>query len=222
MSNRFTERAQRVILVAEEEAKRLNHDYVGTEHILLGMIAIGEGVAAQVLSNLGVDLRMVRQEIEKIVGQGDNVTLLGNIPFTPRAKKVLEFAVEEAVNLGHSHVGTEHLLLGLIREEEGIAAQVMENLGVRIDIVREEINILLGEGPDASVAKTEKKTITLAIDEDPWYTFAEGQEVYNTLNTLAMEIEPILFSGGGITQYKFDENSFFKAEALWAEREGLC
>src|ERR1700674_4890705 len=146
MSNRFTERAQRVILIAQEEAKRLNHDYVGTEHILLGLIALGEGVAAQVLANLGVDLRRVRSEIEKIVGTGDNVMLLGEIPFTPRAKKVLEYAVEEAQHMGHSYVGTEHLLLGLIREEEGVAARVLENLGVRLDIVREEVLNLLGEG----------------------------------------------------------------------------
>jgi ATP-dependent Clp protease ATP-binding subunit ClpC len=146
MSNRFTERAQRVILIAQEEAKRLNHDYVGTEHILLGLIALGEGVAAQVLANLGVDLRRVRSEIEKIVGTGDNVMLLGEIPFTPRAKKVLEYAVEEAQHMGHSYVGTEHLLLGLIREEEGVAARVLENIGLRLDVVREEVLNLLGEG----------------------------------------------------------------------------
>src|SRR5262249_18664443 len=146
MSNRFTERAQRVILIAQEEAKRLNHDYVGTEHLLLGLIALGEGVAAQVLANLGVDLRRVRAEIEKIVGTGDNVMLLGEIPFTPRAKKVLELAVEEAQNMGHNYVGTEHLLLGLIREEEGVAARVLENIGVRLDVVREEVISLLGEG----------------------------------------------------------------------------
>jgi ATP-dependent Clp protease ATP-binding subunit ClpC len=146
MSNRFTERAQRVILIAQEEAKRLNHDYVGTEHLLLGLIALGEGVAAQVLANLGVDLRRVRSEIEKIVGTGDNVMLLGEIPFTPRAKKVLELAVEEAQNMGHNYVGTEHLLLGLIREEEGVAARVLENIGVRLDVVREEVISLLGEG----------------------------------------------------------------------------
>ncbi len=151
MSNRFTERAQRVILIAQEEAKRLNHDYVGTEHILLGLIALGEGVAAQVLANLGVDLRRVRSEIEKIVGTGDNVMLLGEIPFTPRAKKVLEYAVEEAQHMGHSYVGTEHLLLGLIREEEGVAARVLENLGLRLDVVREEVLNLLGEGQSPQV-----------------------------------------------------------------------
>lgn len=143
--NKFTERAQKVILIAQEEAKRLNHDYVGTEHILLGLIALGEGVAAQVLSNLGVDLHKIQSEVEKIVGAGDNVMLLGEIPFSPRAKKVLELAVEEANNLGHYYVGTEHLLLGLLREEEGVASRVLENLGLRLDIVREEIINLLGE-----------------------------------------------------------------------------
>src|SRR6266850_4218541 len=172
MSNRFTERAQRVILIAQEEAKRLNHDYVGTEHILLGLIALGEGVAAQVLANLGVDLRRVRSEIEKIVGTGDNVMLLGEIPFTPRAKKVLEYAVEEAQHMGHSYVGTEHLLLGLIREEEGVAARVLENLGLRLDVVREEVLNLLGEGQTphvggsgggtpATPTRTKSKTPTL-------------------------------------------------------------
>jgi ATP-dependent Clp protease ATP-binding subunit ClpC len=173
MSNRFTERAQRVILIAQEEAKRLNHDYVGTEHILLGLIALGEGVAAQVLANLGVDLRRVRSEIEKIVGTGDNVMLLGEIPFTPRAKKVLEYAVEEAQHMGHSYVGTEHLLLGLIREEEGVAARVLENLGLRLDVVREEVLNLLGEGQaqaqggkeaasgSGSPTRTKSKTPTL-------------------------------------------------------------
>src|ERR1700693_6640 len=170
MSNRFTERAQRVILIAQEEAKRLNHDYLGTAHILLGLISLGEGGAAQVLANLGVDLRRVRAEIEKIVGTGDNVMLLGEIPFTPRAKKVLELAVEEAQNMGHSHVGTEHLLLGLIREEEGVAAQVLENLGVRLDIVREGVISLLGEGqpgpaPTAPARSSGAKSKTPTLDE---------------------------------------------------------
>ena len=170
MSNRFTERAQRVILIAQEEAKRLNHDYVGTEHLLLGLIALGEGVAAQVLANLGVDLRRVRTEIEKIVGTGDNVMLLGEIPFTPRAKKVLELAVEEAQNMGHNYVGTEHLLLGLIREEEGVAARVLENLGVRLDVVREEVISLLGEGQphsttQHSTATPKSKSKTPTLDE---------------------------------------------------------
>ncbi len=143
--NRFSERAQRAILIAQEEAKRLNHDYVGTEHILLGLVSLNEGVAAQVLSNLGVDSKRVRAEIEKIVGTGDNIMQLGEIPFTPRAKKVLELGVEEAQKMGHTYVGTEHILLGLIREEEGVAARVLENLGVRLEVVREEVLNLLGE-----------------------------------------------------------------------------
>jgi len=167
MSNRFTERAQRVILIAQEEAKRLNHDYVGTEHLLLGLSALGEGVAAQVLANLGIDLRRLRAEVEKIVGTGDNILLLGEIPFTPQAKKVLEFAVEEAQNLGHNYVGTEHILLGLIRQEEGVAERVLENLGVSLETVREEVINLLGETqptygpPMAAPGKIRSRTPTL-------------------------------------------------------------
>jgi ATP-dependent Clp protease ATP-binding subunit ClpC len=158
MGTRFTERAQRVILIAQEEAKRLNHDYVGTEHILLGLIALGEGVAAQVLSNIGVDLRKVRAEIEKIVGIGDNMMLLGEIPFTPRAKKVLEFAVSEASDMKHTYIGTEHILLGLIREEEGVAARVLQNLELKLDAVREEVLSTLGESEQggAEGGKSEK------------------------------------------------------------------
>lgn len=220
-NSRFTERAQRVILIAQEEAKRLNHDYVGTEHVLLGLICLGEGVAAQVLSNLGVDLRRIRSEIEHIVGTGDHVMLLSEIPFTPRAKKVLEFAVEESQNLGHSHVGTENLLLGLLREEEGVAAQVLDNLGVRLDIVREEVLNLLGE------PEPKPLTVALEINREPWYTMADSQEVYNTLNTLAMEFESFKYVnekeyGDTIRQYAFDGNTFYKAEQLWAQREGLC
>ncbi len=167
MSNRFTERAQRVILIAQEEAKRLNHDYVGTEHLLLGLSALGEGVAAQVLANLGIDLRRLRAEVERIVGTGDNILVLGEIPFTPQAKKVLEYAVEEAQNLGHNYVGTEHILLGLIRQEEGVAARVLENLGARLETVREEVINLLGEtqpsyGPSSiAPGKTRSRTPTL-------------------------------------------------------------
>ena len=145
MSNRFSEHVQRVIIIAQDESKRLNHDYVGTEHILLGLIALGEGVAAKVLGSLGVDVGKVRVEVEKLVGTGDNVMLLGEIPFTPRAKKVLELAVDEAQTLRHAYVGTEHILLGILREEEGIAARVLENLGVHLADVREEVVNLLSE-----------------------------------------------------------------------------
>src|SRR3989339_729685 len=176
--NRFTERAQKVILIAQEEAKRLNHDYVGTEHLLLGLVALGEGVAAQVLANLGIDLRKLRNEIEKVVGTGDNIMLLGEIPFSPRAKKVLELAVDEAGTMGHYYVGTEHLLLGLLKEEEGIAARVLENLGVKIEDVKEEVVNLLGEptkpfhnhnaagtGGPGHRASAKPKTKTPTLDE---------------------------------------------------------
>lgn len=153
MSNRFTERAQRVILIAQEEAKRLNHDYVGTEHILLGLIALGEGVAAQVLANLGVDLRRVRSEVEKIVGKGTHEFLLGEVPFTPRAKKVLEYAIEEATHMGQTYVGTEHLLLGCLREDDGVAARVLVNIGLSLRVVREETINLTGAEPKAAEAK---------------------------------------------------------------------
>ncbi len=143
--NKFSDRAQKVILVAQEEAKRLNHDYVGTEHLLLGLVALGEGIAIQVLINLGVDLRQVRQEVEKLVPPGDNIMVLGEIPFSPRAKKVLEYSVEEAANMGHIYVGTEHILLGLLREKEGVASRILEYLGVTYEDALEEIYSILGE-----------------------------------------------------------------------------
>jgi len=150
MSTRFSDRAQKVILIAQEEAKRLNHDYVGTEHMLLGLVSLGEGAAAQVLTNLGVDFKRVRTEVEKIVGVGDSMMVLGEIPFTPRAKKVLEYAVEEAQHMGHTHIGTEHILLGLIREESGVAARVLENIGLRLETVREAVLEHIGEGEGAA------------------------------------------------------------------------
>jgi len=143
MSQRFTTRAQRVILLAQEESRRLHHDYVGPEHLLLGILALGEGVAAQVLANMGADSRRMRLEIEDIAGTGEAV-LQGEIPFTPRAKKTLELTVEESQHFGHFYVGTEHLLLGLIREEEGAAARVLRNSKVGLEAVRAEILNLLG------------------------------------------------------------------------------
>ena len=145
MAKRFTENAQKIILIAQEEAKRLNHDYVGTEHILLGLSAIDGTVSHKILTNLGVTFRKVRQEIEKMVGIGDTIMLLGEIPFTPRAKKVLELAVEESQVLNTEHIGTEHILLGLVREEEGMAGKILENLGLRLETVREAVIDFLGE-----------------------------------------------------------------------------
>ncbi|MBI4846756.1 MAG: ATP-dependent Clp protease ATP-binding subunit [Candidatus Omnitrophica bacterium] len=144
MFDRFTERARKVILLAKEEAKRFNHDYIGTEHILLGLIKEGEGVAAAVLQNLGLSLDMIRLEVEKLVQPGPSTVTSGDIPFTPKAKKVIELAMDEARNLGHNYIGTEHLLLGLIRENEGVASQVLLNLGLDLNKVRKEIMELLG------------------------------------------------------------------------------
>jgi ATP-dependent Clp protease ATP-binding subunit ClpC len=144
MYERFTDRARKVMQLANQEAQRLRHEYIGTEHILLGLVKEGSGVAANVLKNLDINLQAVRLEVEKIVQAGPDVVLPGKLPQTPRAKKVIEYAIEEARKLNHNYVGTEHLLLGLIREGEGVAAQVLMNLGLRLDEVREEVHNLLG------------------------------------------------------------------------------
>lgn len=144
MFNRFTERARKVLVLAKEEARRFNHDYIGTEHILLGLVREGEGVACAVLQNLNIDLERLRMEIEKLITPGSVTSVAGDIPFTPRAKKALELAAEEARNLGHNYIGTEHILLGLIREGEGLANQVLYGMGVDLAKVRDEISSLLG------------------------------------------------------------------------------
>ena len=150
MYERFTDRARKVMQLANQEAQRFNHEYIGTEHILLGLVKEGSGVAANVLKNLDVDLRKIRLEVEKIVQSGPDMVTMGKLPQTPRAKKVIEYAMEEARNLNHNYVGTEHLLLGLLREQEGVAAQVLMNLGLKLEDVREEVLNLLGHGLEAS------------------------------------------------------------------------
>ncbi len=147
MFDRFTDRARKVMGLARQEAQRFNHDYIGTEHVLLGLVQEGSGVAASVLKNLDIDLKKIRHEVEKLVSNGTTMVTMGQLPFTPRAKKVLELSLEEASNLGHTYIGTEHLLLGLIRENEGIAAQVLRNLKVKLEDVREEVLELLGADP---------------------------------------------------------------------------
>ncbi len=146
MYERFTDRARKVMQLANQEAQRFNHEYIGTEHILLGLIKEGSGVAANVLKNLDVDLRKIRLEVEKLVQSGPDMVTMGKLPQTPRAKKVIEYSMEEARNLGHNYVGTEHILLGLLREQEGVAAQVLMNLGLKLEEVREEVLNLLGHG----------------------------------------------------------------------------
>jgi hypothetical protein len=142
MFERFTDRARRVVPLAQEEARMLNHNYIGTEHILLGLLREGEGVAAKALESLGISLDAVRQQVEEIIGQGQQAPS-GPIPFTPRAKKVLELSLREALQLGHNYIGTEHILLGLIREGDGVAAQVLIRLGADLNRVRQQIIALL-------------------------------------------------------------------------------
>ncbi|MBL8874271.1 MAG: ATP-dependent Clp protease ATP-binding subunit [Phycisphaerae bacterium] len=150
MFERFTDRARKVMALANQEAQRFNHEYIGTEHILLGLVKEGSGVGANVLKNLDVDLRKVRLEVEKLVKAGPEMVTMGKLPQTPRAKKVIEYAIEEARNLNHNYVGTEHLLLGLLREHDGVAAQVLMNLGLKLEEVREEVLNLLGAGNERS------------------------------------------------------------------------
>jgi ATP-dependent Clp protease ATP-binding subunit ClpC len=135
----FTPRAQRVLVLAREEADRFNHNFVGTEHLLLGLIKLGQGVAINVLQNLGLDLETVRMAVGKAVGTGPDQKIIGNIPYTPRTKKVLALAANEAKNLNHTYVGTEHILLGLLREGDGLAARVLKDLDVDIEQTRQEI-----------------------------------------------------------------------------------
>jgi ATP-dependent Clp protease ATP-binding subunit ClpA len=155
MFERFTDRARRVVVLAQEEARALNHDYIGTEHLLLALIHEGEGVAAKALESLGISLEAVRHQVQEIIGQGQTPKQ-GHIPFTPRAKKVLELSLREAHQLGHDYIGTEHLLLGLIREGQGVAAQVLVMLGADLDRVSQQVIQLLhgqqGTEPASSAA----------------------------------------------------------------------
>jgi hypothetical protein len=163
---KFTERARKVLAYAQEEAQRFNHNYIGTEHILLGLVREGNGVAAKVLLRLGVNLADVRREVEMIIGRGDRI-VLGEIGFTPRSKKVVELAVDEARRLNHHYIGTEHLLLGLIREGEGIAAGVLHSLGVvDLEMVRREVIRTLGE--------TQGRRMTRPVEEAEGETTGAG------------------------------------------------
>ncbi len=176
MFERFTDRARKVMALANQEAQRFNHEYIGTEHILLGLVKEGSGVGANVLKNLDVDIKKLRLEIEKLVKSGPDMVTMGKLPQTPKAKKVIEYAIEEARALNHNYVGTEHILLGLLRETEGIAAQVLMNLGLKLEDVRQEVLNLLGAGVDnayqsmgmkmtpAAGSAQKKKSQTPALD----------------------------------------------------------
>ncbi len=182
MQDKFTERVRKVMYLAREEAGRLQHDYIGTEHLLLGLIREGEGIAANVLTNLGLDLEVIRTTVESMVAAPGSTLTLGEIPFTPKAKRVLELAIEEARQLGHNYVGTEHLLLGLIREGEGVAARVLQELGVDRKKVRDETLRLLG-GPPAGKAQEDEKSETPALNQF-------GRDL--TLLAREMKLDPII------------------------------
>jgi ATP-dependent Clp protease ATP-binding subunit ClpC len=224
MFDRFTERARKVIILAKEEAKRFNHDYIGTEHILLGLIKEGESVAAAVLQNLGLSLDTIRLEVEKLVQFGPSTIVSGDIPFTPKAKKVIELAMDEARRLGHNYIGTEHLLLGLIKEGEGVASHVLMNVGLDLNKVRSEVIKLLGstapsqggtqggpQGPGGSAAKGGKtKTPTLdAFGRDLSELAREGKldtvvdridEIERVIQILARRTKnnPVLLGEAGV------------------------
>lgn len=164
MFERFTDRARRVVVLAQEEVRMLNHNYIGTEHLLLGLIHEGEGVACKALEALGVSLEGVRDQVEEIIGQGAQ-SPQGFLPFTPRAKKVLEFSLREALQLGHNYIGTEHILLGLIREGQGVAAQVLVKLGCELTRVRQEVVILLSREAEPEEPDAAKEPEVLTLEE---------------------------------------------------------
>jgi ATP-dependent Clp protease ATP-binding subunit ClpA len=198
MFERFTERARRVVVLAQEEARMLNHDYIGTEHLLLGLVHEGEGIAAQALVSMGLSLEGIRGRVEDIIGRGGDVPS-GHIPFTPRAKKVLELSLREAHQLGHNYIGTEHLLLGVIREGEGVAAQVLRQMGADMDQVRRNVTHLLasyaGEvepsvpppGPDPTLRLSPEGFRSTAFGESPEHSAARRRARLARIEELARE-----------------------------------
>lgn len=189
MYERFTDRSRKVMQLSNQEAQRYNHEYIGTEHILLGLIKEGSGVAANVLKNLDMDLRKITLEVEKLIQVGPDHITMGKLPQTPRAKKVVEFSIESARELNHSYVGTEHLLLGLLKEAEGVACQVLTNLGLKLENVKEEILCLLGDNKDKddsiSVLEVEIKNANmykeLAINQQDFVTAAKYRDIVDSL-----------------------------------------
>jgi ATP-dependent Clp protease ATP-binding subunit ClpA len=183
--NKFTERARKVLSLAQEEAQRFQHNYIGTEHLLLGLIREREGISAKVLSNLGVDLNKVRRAVEHIIGRGDRI-VLGEIGLTPRAKKVIELAVDEALRLNHHYIGTEHLLLGLVREGEGIAAGVLESPGVNLEKVRTHtIQVLSLSGASQKMKEPQLELV-------PQLMIELLKEAQNMLASVMQEKEQVL------------------------------
>jgi hypothetical protein len=212
MFERFTDRARRLIVLAQEDARRRGHDYIGTEHILLGLLHEGEGVAARALGNLGIELPTVRAQVEEIIGRG-TATPSGHIPFTSRAKKVLELSLREALDRGHNYIGTEHILLGLIREGEGVAAVVLVKLGAQLDRVRQQVLQLLATGPGVAEAATHRsrsgRATTVFVLHGPAGAAGRTDEVVRLIETLT-DRPPVVLGdrpdGGRSVVAAFDEH----------------
>jgi ATP-dependent Clp protease ATP-binding subunit ClpC len=188
---RFTDRARRVVVLAQEEARMLNHNYIGTEHILLGLVREGEGVAARSLESMGISLDQVRKDVEEAIGQGPSAPA-GHIPFTPRAKKVLELSLREALQLGHNYIGTEHILLGLVREGEGVGAQVLQKLGADLNRVRQQVlELLTGYTGEGEAQSSEGETSEGAPHEEPLCPRCRGRlsetAAYRVLDVAAVQ-----------------------------------
>ena len=191
--NNFTPRAQQVLALARKEADRFNHNYVGTEHLLLGLIKLGQGVAVSVLERMGLDLESVRMEVEKQVGTGPDQKVSGNIPYTPRVKKVLALANKEAKALNHSYVGTEHILLGLLREGEGVAARVLQTLDVDIQRTRNEI--LSEIDPNFSPEESDEEFEGFEDEEEPLETGSEGKAKTPALRAFGRDLTKLARDG---------------------------
>lgn len=201
MYERFTDRARKVMTLATQEAQRFNHEYIGTEHILLGFVKEGGGVGARVLQNLNVDLRKVRLEVEKLVKSGPDIDIKGKLPQSPRAKMAIKYTIEEARNLNHNYVGAEHLLLGILREEDGVAAQILMNLGVKLKEAREELLRLIGAGVDEGSPADDART-SEEIDSPPLVLLLDpGTATAEEISQLLFEFSTLyrMLGGSGIT-----------------------
>ncbi len=186
MFERFTDRARRVVVLAQEEARMLDHNYIGTEHILLGIVHLGEGAAAKALDSLGISLDGARQQVEEIIGRGKHAPS-GHIPFTPRAKKVLELSLRESLQLGNDYIGTEHILLGLLREGEGVAAQVLVRLGADLNRVRQQVILVVEEqqGEQPRVRPARRGPLP------PTSRFPREQEIFLMLTDISSRLHAI-------------------------------
>jgi ATP-dependent Clp protease ATP-binding subunit ClpC len=191
MFERFTDRARRVVVLAQEEARLLNHSYIGTEHILLGLVHEGDGVAAHALESLGISLQAVRRQVEEIIGKGGSPPP-EHIPFTPRSKKVLELSLREAMKLGHNYIGTEHILLGLVGEGEGVAAQVLVARGAELPKVRARVLQLVAEGPGEGTGGwifRPSSELTAVLDEAHHVAEASGESEVTPLHLFLAAVE---------------------------------